>query len=144
MSAAPRALRLTAPTVPESAIQDAILDYLRHEMHRNGRVVRLERRNSGTLRRYDGTYGAPAYRLYLPGVPSPLSRGVEDLVGVLRDGRHFGIECKSQSGDMRKEQTVVQRAAEKAGLLHLVARSVDDVREWLDRVAPRLPPAGTP
>ena len=131
-----RGVSRRALKVSEGDIQAAILDYLLTQMHRNGRVVRIERRNSGTIRRHDGSWGAAAYQVYLPWEPHPLSSGVEDITGVLFDGRHFGIEVKSATGTLRPDQRKVKNSAVFHGLLHLVARSVDDVITWLDKVAP--------
>lgn len=134
-----RPFRLTAPpSAQESDTQTAILTYLRIEMSRNGRVLRVERRNSGVIRRYDGGYGAPAYRLWLQGEPEYLEKGVEDIIGVLKDGRFFGIEVKSKEGTLTTEQSKVAKLARRTGLLHLVARDVDEVRAWLDEILPRI------
>jgi hypothetical protein len=129
--------RRTPTRIPEDSIKRAILDYLRWEMTRTGRVVRVERRNGGAIRRADGEWGARAYLVYLPGVPDPLSAGVEDITGVLRDGRFFGIEIKTGEGRMSKDQRTIESSSRAHGVLHLVARSVNDVMTWLQSEVPK-------
>jgi hypothetical protein len=131
----PRPFQLTPLVVPEAALQHAVLNYLLLELNRpGGRVVRFWRQNSGTIRRPDGGFGAPAYRLYLRQVSDPLTRGAEDFCGVLRDGRFFGIELKSAQGIIRQEQEIVAAAANRDGILHVVAKTLDDVILWMNKL----------
>jgi hypothetical protein len=85
------------------------------------------------LRKPGGEWGAYAYRLYLPGM-EPLTRGIADIEGVLSDGRHFAIECKSRTGRLNDAQKIIADYSERAGLLYLVARDVDAVTGWLDEI----------
>ncbi len=119
----------------ESKIQSAILDFLRR-VELGKRVVRIERRNGGVIRRVEGEYAAFAYHVYLPG-HDPINKGIPDIEGVFADGRLFCIEVKREGKALVGEQVTVAAHCQKYSIPHLVARSVDDVVAWLDAVFPR-------
>lgn len=60
--------------------------------------------------------------------------GSGDVLGVLR-GRAVAIETKSSTGEQRQSQIRFQARWEAAGGLYVLARSVEDVRAGLERVA---------
>lgn len=57
--------------------------------------------------------------------------GQADLSGILPGGVRLEIECKSATGEQRKEQRWFQEMIEKFGGCYVLARSVDDVWEAL-------------
>lgn len=55
-------------------------------------------------------------------------KGVADILGVLKDGTFFAIECKSpQSNRVSEDQKSFIEAVNAFGAVAIVARSVDDV-----------------
>lgn len=78
------------------------------------------RQNSGRVKARGGWfYGAP--------------KGAPDIQGTL-DGRAFGIEVKTATGEQRKSQLAWQAMAQRHGVKYGLARSVREavelVREW--------------
>lgn len=62
-------------------------------------------------------------------------KGTPDILGVLKPGRAFAIECKTAKGKLSADQEAWRAMFEAAGGLYAVARSaqeaVDAVRAWL-------------
>jgi len=58
--------------------------------------------------------------------------GLPDITGVLKDGRGFWIEVKTDKGRLSPHQERFIQNINDAGGLAFVARSVDDVIEKLD------------
>lgn len=58
--------------------------------------------------------------------------GMADLTGMLACGRRLEVECKSTKGRLRKEQEVWRDVCARFQVVHIVARSVEDVRAVLD------------
>lgn len=54
------------------------------------------------------------------------TKGLPDIVGMLRGGRLFAIECKSASGSVTSEQSAWLVAVRDNGGIAGVARSVED------------------
>lgn len=54
-------------------------------------------------------------------------RGLPDIVGMLRGGRLFCVECKSATGRVTSEQQKTLDNINRNGGLAFVARSVEDV-----------------
>ena len=63
-------------------------------------------------------------------IRSKVRKGWPDLTGCFC-GRFIAIECKSAKGRLRPEQKVMLARLERAGALTLVARSGNEVHEWL-------------
>jgi len=61
-------------------------------------------------------------------------RGTADII-VFLGQRVAWIEMKQASGELRASQVEFQAKVEAAGHPYLVARSVDDVQQWLKEVA---------
>lgn len=61
-----------------------------------------------------------------------LSTGSPDLVGVLRNGICFAIECKTPRGRLSPEQAAWWRAAAKWGIRGGVAHSVEEALQLLE------------
>jgi len=95
----------------ESAIQRAILEYLRWE------GIFCFRVNQQGVPLHDGT---GRYR------PGP-TQGVSDILGILPDGRFLAIEVKRPGGKPTPQQEAFLDAVKQAGGLAFVATSTDDV-----------------
>ena len=98
----------------ESEVQKAIIEYL-HLMK-----IWNYRNNSGALKTERGhfvRFGA---------------KGSPDIICVI-DGQYVGIECKSHSGRQSEHQKAFQEGLEEHGGAYCLARSVDDVIEFLDK-----------
>lgn len=107
-------------TVRESGIQKAIRKYL----SLTG-VGLFWRNNTGALPAIGVGGGRFPMRFGL-GVGSP------DIIGILRpNGRLFGLEIKSATGKLSKEQVAWHKAANEAGAYVAVARSVEDAERHL-------------
>jgi len=61
-------------------------------------------------------------------VPYGLAVGSADLIGVAPGGRFLSIEVKTLAGRLRREQRDWAECMRSLGVLHGVARSVDDAR----------------
>jgi hypothetical protein len=55
-----------------------------------------------------------------------LGVGSPDLIGVLRNGRVFALECKAKNGRLSTEQAAWWLAARQWGITGGVAKSVED------------------
>lgn len=83
--------------------------------------LRLWRANTGKAMN-------PSGRMVQFGVP-----GQPDLMGLrLPHGQLIGIEVKSATGKQRPDQKAFQTMMERFGGLYILARSVDDVRKFLE------------
>lgn len=58
--------------------------------------------------------------------------GLPDITGVLKDGRGFWIEVKTQRGKLSPKQKKFIENINLAGGIAFVARSIDDVIDKLD------------
>jgi hypothetical protein len=58
--------------------------------------------------------------------------GLPDITGVLKDGRGFWIEVKTEKGNLSDHQSRFIQNINASGGLAFVARSIDDVIEHLD------------
>jgi hypothetical protein len=114
-----RPFRLRAEHAPESAVQDAILRYLRFER----RVAWAHRFNTGAHVIEDAA-GRRYVRYAFP--------GCSDILGQLVNGAFLAIECKTARGRARPEQIAFLAQVEASGGLAILARSIDDVRDALD------------
>jgi hypothetical protein len=60
--------------------------------------------------------------------------GTPDILGVLKDGKLFGIEAKIEKGKQSESQKLWQEKAESYGVKYAVCRTLNDavskVREW--------------
>lgn len=92
------------PSSPEKNIQKAILNYLKTLP--DGHFVKISQ----------GKYS---------------SRGVADILGCL-NGRFVAIEVKAAAGKVTPLQEQFGRQVRDAGGVFLVARSVDEVRRFIE------------
>lgn len=95
----------------EKDIQKAILQFLK----RHPKVQWVARFNSGTFVS-DERY-----------IRSNSQDGMSDILGMLKTGRLFAIECKSATGRIQENQQEFLDLINAGGGLAFVARSVDDV-----------------
>jgi hypothetical protein len=61
--------------------------------------------------------------------------GQADLSGILRDGRRLEIEVKSARGVQSPEQVSFEAMITKFGGVYILARSVSDAVQGIDRAA---------
>lgn len=59
--------------------------------------------------------------------------GSGDALGILQGGRFLAIETKTARGQLRPEQIAFRAMVERRGGLYVLARSVDDAVEEVDR-----------
>ncbi len=112
MSAA-RALRLTRPVPPESAVLAAVLGALR--LH--PAVAWAERMNSGAF-----VVGSGRSRRFVRfGFP-----GCSDLIGQLRDGRFIAVECKRPGAVPTERQRAFIALVRRNGGIAGIAERVED------------------
>lgn len=113
--------------VSEAAVQRAVIDALLLDGYM---VLRL---NGGGLH-VDDRY-VEFCRYYYRGQTE--AKGLPDLI-AMRDGRVILVEMKRpQGGEQSKAQVRFMDAVEDSGCTYVLARSVDDIAPWLDRVAPQ-------
>lgn len=75
------------------------------------------------------------FKLHMSGVMTKRGRtknryaGLPDILGVLRcgTGRMFAIEVKTKKGQLEEKQQEWRARLEAAGVVYLLARSLDDV-----------------
>lgn len=106
------------PHVSEKAVQAAILRYLQICPY----VAWSYRQNSGKFKVQD-KHGTRWVEAGFTGCP--------DIMGMLKDGRFLGVECKSSSGRASQEQKNFGELVQQHGGVFIIARSVDDVVEGL-------------
>ena len=114
--------RLTAPDVPESAVQAAVLRLLAIDR----RVAWSGRFNSGAATYPAAGPGRPHYVRFhtVPGFP--------DVAGQLKDGLGLYIECKRPGERLEPEQFAFLARALWGRAAAGVARSVEDARAVID------------
>ena len=95
----------------EKDILKAILQLLKN----HPKVHWVARFNSGTFMNEDRY------------IRSNSQNGMSDIVGMLKGGRLFAIECKSAIGKVKDSQQLFLGLINAGGGLAFVARSVDDV-----------------
>lgn len=118
--------RLKAATPPradatEAQILKACMQYLRH----HPRVALVYRVNSGTF----GAQNRDGSTRY---IRANTQRGMTDIAGTMSDGRALYVEIKSRTGRVQPHQEAFLLAAQKAGAIAGVVRSVDDLVALLD------------
>ena len=120
-----RPCRLTSPEVPEAAILDAVLRYLSVDK----RVAWAHRFNTGAqvIEEVDAR-GRKSRRFVRYAFP-----GCSDVLGQLRTGHFLAVETKTRVGRATAEQAAFLETVECAGGLAILARSVDDVRDGVER-----------
>lgn len=65
-------------------------------------------------------------------------KGQADLTGILAGGRRLEIEVKSPTGKQSEDQRNFQAMIERQGGLYILARSVQDVEEALEKAKEQL------
>lgn len=114
--------------VKEKDIQNAILEYL----HLRG-IFAWPIQNQG---QYD-----PFKKIYRK-TPKWFVHGLPDIQAALSRGRALHIEVKSPTGKQSDHQKIFQEKVERAGHSYIVARSVQEVDDFL-RVTGRSDQNGT-
>ena len=117
-------LRLTKPEPKEAQVLKAVLRAL--ELHPAvGKVWRVNT-GAGKLLRANGA--SQFIRFGFPGCP--------DIQGFTVDGRAIFVEVKRPSGVISPDQAEFIKAAQRAGCVAFIARSVDDVMQGLSATKP--------
>lgn len=116
-----RPFRLTIENPKESDRQAEILRYLLHEPS-----VKFVIRINGGGRFIKDSF-VWFYKLFVPGYEAR-GKGVSDLIGQLRDGRFFAIECKRSGEKATKDQTVFLQLVKECGGPSGVAETWHDAR----------------
>ena len=120
--ARPKPRRRVAERLPESKIlRETLL-----ALSRAGALV--QRNNSGLLIGADGR----RVRMGMKGAADILACFPVGL-GV-RVGLYLAVECKSSRGRLSKVQRNYRAAARKAGALHFVVKSEDDIAAMIDEL----------
>ena len=102
--------------VPESAVLSQCMAYL------HVRRIFCWRNNTGAAKTEDGRY----VRFGLP--------GASDIIGIMPDGRFLAVECKrSVGGRLSPQQKVFLERIKEAGGVAVVAASLDDLREAIEK-----------
>lgn len=118
----PRQKREVEPTKQnEHSIQVDIMKLLK--VH--PRVAKVWRQNSGTFKN--------EYHGKTHWIRANTARGMSDIMGILKGGRMFAIEVKSEKGRIHDHQQEFLDQINASGGLAFVARSVDDVLNALER-----------
>lgn len=114
--------RVAEPPVPEAEIlREAMLT-----LSRAGALV--QRNNSALLMGADG-------RRVRAGMKGAADILVCFPVGLgVRVGLFVAVECKSTRGNLSKNQRYYRTAARKAGALHFVVKSEDDIAAMIDEL----------
>lgn len=99
----------------ETEAQKAILDYLRLRGHFAFRINNIPAT-------YIDRHGERQFRK----MPTYGMNGVPDIV-LIHQGKFYGIEVKSETGQMSPDQAEFARRCIKAGGEYVLARSIDDV-----------------
>ncbi|HEV2630572.1 MAG TPA: hypothetical protein VGV41_18265 [Pseudolabrys sp.] len=97
----------------ETEIQASICDYLAYKRHFFFR--------SNNIPVFDKARGA------FRALPKHTPRGVADII-VVHIGKPYFLEVKRPGTYQRPEQKEFQKAAEAAGALYAVVRSIDDIQ----------------
>ena len=102
--------------VPESAVLSQCMAYL------HVRRIFCWRNNTGAAKTEDGRY----VRFGLP--------GASDIIGIMPDGRFLAVECKrSVGGRLSPQQKVFLDRIREAGGVAVVATSLEDLREVIEK-----------
>lgn len=115
--------RLTRPEPKEADVLKAVLRAL--ELH--PAVAKAWRMNTGAGRILRGKDTSQWIRFGFPGSP--------DIYGYMKDGRALYCEVKRPSGRVSDEQAAFIQAAQAAGCVAFIARSVEDVITALQQEA---------
>lgn len=107
---------------PEKEIENAILDYL---LMVDGMFFKIQ--NVGIYDPIKKTFRKPSRHH---------KAGVSDILGVLR-GRFIAIEVKTPTGRLSKSQAKFLDEVKANGGMALVARSVQDVDDYLRSMFPK-------
>ena len=104
-------------TIPESAVLNACLQYLV--------ILHIEawRSNTGAVK---AKYKNGTDRFVRFGRP-----GSADIIGLLPNGRFLAVECKSDVGELSKQQHEFRRDIERNHGVYILARSIDDLAAGL-------------
>ena len=98
-----------AVKIPESGIQNSIIQYLRLHGHF------VHRQNAGAFKNSIGGF----YRMSM--------KGASDIVGVSKSGVAIAIEVKTAGGEPTNEQLDYLNEFSSRGGYGFIARSIDDV-----------------
>ena len=104
-------------TIPESAVLNACLQYLVISH------IDAWRNNSGAYKIPNQAGGARFIRFGRP--------GSADIIGLLPNGRFLAVECKSDVGELSKQQQEFRRDIERNHGVYILARSIDDLAAGL-------------
>jgi len=98
------------------------------------RAIRIAINRTGRARIRPNIIMDPAYnRDGRPVGPVGLGVGSPDFVGVIRGGRSFCLEIKTETGRTRESQRQWHKAARDWGVFVAVVRSVEEALEALAR-----------
>lgn len=115
-----RATKQKLPKISEKAIETQILTWL---MYKGIFSWKINRTGVYDVKR--GVFRKPVSRFELKGIP--------DICGVFL-GKPLFIEVKAKDGRVSPDQQAFLQRAQNEGALCLVAKSVEDVEEFLKRV----------
>ena len=108
--------RMQKPVVPESMVLAQCMQYLYLKK------IFAWRNNTGAAKTEDGRY----VRFGLP--------GASDIIGIMPDVRFLAVECKrSDGGRLSPQQKVFLDKIKEAGGVAVVAASLDDLREAIEK-----------
>ena len=102
---------MNKPKTPEGLVLGSVLDFLMAVQ------ILSFRMNTGVAK-----FGPRTVRFGVPGMADILA---------FPGSRVLWIECKAKDGRQSFEQKMFQKIVEAAGHGYLLARSIDDVRDWL-------------
>lgn len=113
---------------PEGYVQSAILEYLAIEkvwhVRLNSRTVRLPGRGGKERPVF---FGSPGMADILATPTIVVGSAGDDYTAPLP----LWIECKGPNGKQTPDQKLFEESVIGAGHFYLLARGLDDVREWL-------------
>ena len=101
---------------PHTALVQQIIEYFEDSPN-----VWVWKNNTGVA-----VYGNRRVKYGKPGSP--------DVIGMLRDGRFFGIECKTGNARLNPDQRDFQARTAGFNGVYLVARSLDYVAVFVDQL----------
>jgi len=119
------------PRIAESEIQSLILGWL------------LTKGFYAWRNHSQGTFDAKSGR-YRAMNQIGARKGVSDILGVLPDGRFLAIEVKGAKGRTSQEQDAFIRMVNSLGGLAFVARSLEDVKGYLEDYRGSATPRSVP
>lgn len=121
-SALRKAIKLTRPTIPESAVLDAVLKTLL--LHPKVKLAWRVNSGAGKFLYPDGST-SQFMRFGFPGCP--------DIHGVMHGGRALFVECKRRGEKPTDDQAAFLAKMKSAGAVAFVAYLSDDVMRELER-----------